>query len=64
MQPYRSTGGDSGVVAYACGPGWIDIRFRRGGTESGRDSKHWSIEIFLYPGDWAEQTHFFHRLPG
>src|SRR5690606_19060992 len=32
MQPYRSTGGDSGVVAYACGPGWIDIRFRRGGT--------------------------------
>lgn len=32
MQPYRSTGGDSGIVAYACGPGWIDIRFRRGGT--------------------------------
>ena len=32
MQPYGSPGGDSGITAYACGPDWIDIRFRHGGT--------------------------------
>ena len=31
MQPYGSPGNDSGIVAYACGPHWIDIRFRHGG---------------------------------
>ena len=29
----RYHGGDgSGVAAYACGPGWILVRFHRGGT--------------------------------
>ncbi len=32
MQPYGSPGHDSGIAAYACGPDWIDIRFRHGGT--------------------------------
>ena len=32
MTPYRAGEDDSGIVAYACGPDWIDIRFRHGGT--------------------------------
>jgi hypothetical protein len=30
MRRYAARGGDSGVVAYATGPGWIDVRFRDG----------------------------------
>lgn len=30
MKRYR--GSDSGIAAYAWGPGWIVIRFHRGGT--------------------------------
>ena len=32
MKRYRGGDGDSGIAAYACGPGWIEVRFRRGGT--------------------------------
>ena len=32
MKPYQGRDGDSGIAAYAYGPGWIDIRFRHGGT--------------------------------
>ena len=32
MKRYRGADGDSGVAAYECGPDWITIRFRRGGT--------------------------------
>lgn len=32
MKPYQGTDGDSGIAAYECGPGWIAVRFRRGGT--------------------------------
>ena len=32
LKPYRTADGDSGVAAYECGPGWIHVRFRRGGT--------------------------------
>lgn len=32
MKPYSGGSGDSGVAAYECGPGWILIRFHRGGT--------------------------------
>lgn len=31
MTPYPGRDA-SGVAAYACGPGWIDLRFHRGGT--------------------------------
>lgn len=39
MTPYGCAGNDSGIEAYACGPGWIDIRFRAGGTWR-YDSRH------------------------
>lgn len=32
MKPYRGADGDSGVAAYESGPGWIVVRFHRGGT--------------------------------
>lgn len=32
MRPYRGAGRNSGVVAYASGPGWILVRFRDGAT--------------------------------
>lgn len=32
MVPYKNLSGDSGVVAYAIGKGWIDVRFVEGGT--------------------------------
>lgn len=39
MKKYRGKDGDSGIEAYACGPGWIEVRFRRGGTYR-YDSRH------------------------
>lgn len=32
MKPYQGSDGDSGIEAYECGPGWIAVRFRHGGT--------------------------------
>ena len=32
MKAYRNLNGDAGVAAYEQGPGWIRIRFHRGGT--------------------------------
>lgn len=32
MKPYRGADGDSGIAAYESGPGWILVRFHRGGT--------------------------------
>lgn len=32
MQPYRDSGGDSGIAAYTLGKEFIVIRFTRGGT--------------------------------
>ena len=32
MERYRNRSGDAGIMAYACGPAWIHIRFTRGGT--------------------------------
>lgn len=39
MKPYQGTDGDSGIEAYRCGPGWIEVRFRRGGIYR-YDSRH------------------------
>ncbi|MDH5830831.1 hypothetical protein QFW80_09935 [Luteimonas sp. M1R5S18] len=38
MTPYRDADGDSGVAAYESGPGWIVVRFHRGGTYRYDDS--------------------------
>lgn len=27
MKPYQGTDGDSGIEAYRCGPGWIEVRY-------------------------------------
>lgn len=32
MQRYRDVRGDSGVVAYEAGPGYIRVKFKHGGT--------------------------------
>ena len=32
MRPYLTTTHDSGIAAWDAGPGWIAIRFHRGGT--------------------------------
>jgi hypothetical protein len=32
MELYRDPNGDSGIDSFECGPDWIRIRFKRGGT--------------------------------
>lgn len=46
MQPYRGSDGDSGIVAYECGPDWIEVRFRRGGTYR-YDARHPGVDHVL-----------------
>ncbi|WP_447729273.1 hypothetical protein [Pseudoxanthomonas suwonensis] len=46
MQPYRGSDGDSGIVAYECGPDWIEVRFRHGGTYR-YDARHPGVDHVL-----------------
>src|SRR5690606_36838641 len=46
MKPYQGSDGDSGIEAYECGPGWIAVRFRHGGTYR-YDARHPGTEHVL-----------------
>ena len=38
MPIYKNVGGDSGIVAYECGDGWIEVSFRDGSSYRYTDS--------------------------
>ena len=46
MKRYTGADTDTGVAAYESGPGWITIRFRRGGTYR-YDGRHPGAEHVL-----------------